>query len=389
MKTHAIIPIFLPHIGCPNDCVFCNQRVITAKQEPVSGSQVEEQILRCLSTMEGRGLSAKEIAFFGGSFTGIPINQQREYLTVAQRYKKEGRIDKIRLSTRPDYIDSEILTHLASFDVDVIELGVQSMNDEVLRLAGRGHDSEAVRRAAVMIRDRGFTLGVQLMIGLPGDSPEICRAAAVASVGLAPDVARLYPTLILKDTHLARLFQQGKYKPYSLEETLAITKEMYRILTDAGIQVIRVGLKSTEGIGDGSQVLGGAFHPAFRQLVEGELAREQIEEQLEELLHARAQQRLQELQETSQELSQERLQSRAQKRLRANPQKPSQKRQGSVPIQFSVLTVPVVLESNSRCFSNLIGQHGKNRSYFTQKYPNVDFRFRINPALPEGVYRLT
>lgn len=385
MKTHAIIPIFLPHIGCPNDCVFCNQRVITAKQEPVSGSQVEEQILRCLSTMEGRGLSTKEIAFFGGSFTGIPINQQREYLTVAQRYKKEGRIDKIRLSTRPDYIDSEILTHLASFDVDIIELGVQSMNDEVLRLAGRGHDSEAVRRAAAMIRDRGFTLGVQLMIGLPGDSPEICRAAAAASVGLAPEVARLYPTLILKDTHLARLFQQGKYKPYSLEETLSITKEMYRILTNAGIQVIRVGLKSTEGIGDGSQVLGGVFHPAFRQLVEGELAREQIEEQLEKMLsraQEQAQKRLQALQESSQNPSPDRLQA-----LRTNAKEPSQIWQEAIPTEFFDL-IPVVLESNSRCFSNLIGQHGKNRSYFTQKYPNVDFRFRINPALPEGVYRL-
>lgn len=353
MKTHAIIPIFLPHIGCPNDCVFCNQRAITSKLRPVSVEEVTGQIERCLSTMEGRGLSTMEIAFFGGSFTGIPLDQQRAYLTVAQRYKLTGRIDQIRLSTRPDYIDPQILMLLLDYGVDIIELGVQSMDDRVLNCSGRGHDSDSVRRASQLIRDAGFTLGIQLMIGLPGDSYESCLYSARETIKLKPEISRLYPTVILKDTELARRYLSGEYLPPSLEETVRRAKDMYLSLTGAGIQVIRVGLKSTDGIGDQRQVLGNTFHPAFRQLMESEIAKESLERQLRLLLNSRVPGAF------------------------------------SVPgdVNGSASSNRVIFTANGPSFSNLVGHRKSNRSYFEERYPELHFFFRLDQTLEDGVYQ--
>lgn len=162
MKKHAIIPVFIPHLGCPHNCVFCNQHAITARTAEVTPEDVINIIEEYLPTLEGRGLEEIELAFFGGSFTGIPLDDQSAFLEIAKRYKDSGRIQKIHLSTRPDYIDEIILDNLKKYDVDVIELGVQSFDEEVLRLSERGHDIHAVYTACEMIREYGFVLGIQL-----------------------------------------------------------------------------------------------------------------------------------------------------------------------------------------------------------------------------------
>lgn len=274
MKEHAIIPIFIPHEGCPNDCVFCNQKKITARQKPVTADDVIHVIQQYLSTLDRSKIKTIEIAFFGGSFTGIPMEKQTSYLAIAKEYKDKGMVDKIHLSTRPDYINREILDNLKSYGVDVIELGVQSFDDDVLKLSNRGHDSAIVYESSKLIKEYGFSLGIQLMIGLPGDSMEKCIASAKAAVSIGPDIARLYPTIVIEDTLLYEWTVNKTYHPLSQEEAISRTKAMYLILQEAGINIIRVGLKSSDIINADGQITGGTFHPAFRQLVEGEIARD-------------------------------------------------------------------------------------------------------------------
>ena len=338
MKKHAIIPVFIPHRGCPNDCVFCNQKAITARQADVTPDDVRKLIEDYLPTLTGRGLEEIEIAFFGGSFTGIPIEDQSAFLAVAKEYKDRGLIDRIHMSTRPDYIDREILDNLKRYDADIIELGVQSFDPEVLEASNRGHKVEDVYRACELIKEYDFQLGIQLMIGLPGDSPEKCIYSAKEAVRLAPSSARLYPTIVLNDTELYDMYMDGRYRPLTTAEAVDITKEMYRILSDAGITILRVGLKSTDLITDGGEINGHTYHPAFRQLVEGELARESLESQLEALISA-----------------------------------------GDTPDH-------VVFEGNSRSFSNMTGHGGKNRKYFNEKYPGIRISYRASSDLGDGEY---
>ena len=181
-KKHAIIPVFIPHRGCPNDCVFCNQKAITARQADVTPDDVKNIIETYLPTLSGRGLEEIELAFFGGSFTGIPLEDQSAFLQVAKEYKDRGLIDKIHMSTRPDYITREILDNLKKYDADIIELGVQSFAPDVLEASNRGHKVEDVYEACELIKKYGFDLGIQLMIGLPGDSPEKCIFSAQEAV---------------------------------------------------------------------------------------------------------------------------------------------------------------------------------------------------------------
>ncbi len=277
MKKHAIIPVFIPHIGCPHNCVFCNQNAITARSGAVTPEDAERIVEEYLPTLSGRGLEEIELSYFGGSFTGIPMEEQSALLAVAKRYKDEGKIDRIHLSTRPDYIDRKILDNLAAYGADVIELGVQSMDDGVLRASGRGHDSACVERACELIKSYGcFTLGIQLMIGLPGDTYATCVESARRAAAIGPDIARLYPTVIITQTPLYDMYMDGRFTPVPQDEMLRRTVDMYRILTDAGINVIRIGLKSTALINDspGSRVAGDSYHPAFGQLVLGEVMRE-------------------------------------------------------------------------------------------------------------------
>ncbi len=283
MKRHAIIPVFIPHIGCPHNCVFCDQSVITARTAAVTEEDVRKTAEEYLSTLDRGRLDEIELSFFGGSFTGIPIGEQSRYLAIAKEYKDAGRIDRIHLSTRPDFINREILDNLKKYGADVIELGVQSFDEGVLRASERGHSVQAVYDACSLIKEYGFTLGIQLMIGLPGDSYEACMYSAEKTVEMGPQIARIYPTVIISGTRLAEMYREGSYVPFGGEETLRIAKDMYLKLTGAGINVIRVGLKASALINDGgsSEVLGGTYHPAFRQLLDGLIMRDRIEAELE------------------------------------------------------------------------------------------------------------
>lgn len=349
MKTHAIIPVFIPHKGCPNDCVFCNQKAITARTADVSPEDVKNLIERYLPTLENRGLETIEVAFFGGSFTGIPLEEQSAFLAVAKEYKDAGKIHKIHMSTRPDYIDEEILDNLKKYDADIIELGVQSFDPEVLSASNRGHKVDDVYKACELIKSYGFELGIQLMIGLPEDSLEKCIYSANEAVKIDPSIARLYPTIVLNDTELLEMYRRGEYDPLTTEEAVAITKEMYKILDDAGINIIRVGLKSTDLITEGGEIQGHTYHPAFRQLVEGEIAREQLEDQLQALL--------------------KKADTPKAKETLCDPEK----------CAFAFV-------SSGPSFSNMIGNSRANKIYFEEKYPDLKIRFKTDPSLEDGKY---
>lgn len=350
MKKHAIIPVFIPHKGCPNDCVFCNQKAITARTADVTPEDVKNLIEHYLPTLENRGLETIEVAFFGGSFTGIPMEEQSAFLAVAKEYKDAGKIHKIHMSTRPDYINEEILDNLKKYDADIIELGVQSFDPQVLKASNRGHEAEDVYRACDLIKEYGFELGIQLMIGLPKDSLEKCIFSAKEAVRIGPSIARLYPTIVLNDTELLEMYHRGEYKPMTTDEAVSITKEMYKILDDAGINIIRVGLKSTDLITEGGEVRGHTYHPAFRQLVEGAIAREQLEEQLTNLLDSPADAQLQTLHEGSPEAQ-----------------------------NFEFL-------SSGPSFSNMVGNAKANKLYFSEKYPDLKIRFKTDHSLEDGKY---
>ena len=263
---HVNIPIFISHEGCPNDCVFCNQRKITAKAEAMTLLEVSDQIKTYSSTLDDDAYV--EIAFFGGSFTGINYALQENYLKLAHEYKKTGKIQAIRLSTRPDYITRDILDRLKLYEVDTIELGVQSLDEEVLRASNRGHLVADVYEAVRLIKAYGFRFGIQLMVGLPQDTKERAILSAKLTALLKPEFVRIYPTLVIKETDLLELTQQGSYQPLTLETAVDWTKEMYQVFLSSRIPVIRMGLQPTDLIAEGKEVIYGPFHPAFRQLVE-------------------------------------------------------------------------------------------------------------------------
>lgn len=271
-KSHYIIPIFVPHEGCPHDCVFCNQNSITGvSNNSVTASAVKDTIEEYLRTIKREKTTIVEVSFFGGTFTAIDINKQKELLEVAKLYKGNGKIDYIHLSTRPDYIDDDILTNLKDYSVDVIELGIQSMDDEVLIKSGRGHTYDDIVKASKMIKEYGFTLGHQIMLGLPGDTFQKDIDTTKKVINLKPSIARIYPSLVIKDTPMEIMYRRENYKPYSLEEAVHITKIVYSMLVANNINVIRIGLQPTEEINYGKDLIAGPFHPAFRELVEGNI----------------------------------------------------------------------------------------------------------------------
>lgn len=270
MRTYNI-PIFVPHRGCPFDCVFCNQKRITGSANSVTAQDVKQTIEEYLKTLptENRRVEA---AFFGGSFTGIPIEEQTELLSAAYEYIENGLTDGIRLSTRPDYIDKNILDNLLKYGVTTIELGVQSMNDEVLKNAGRGHTKEDVINAVNLIRKYPFSLGLQMMTGLPGDTKAKSLATADEIIALSPDIVRIYPTLTIRDTKLEYMYRNGTYTPQTLEEAVELCKELVLKFEAHNITVIRVGLQSTDEISEsGGSVVAGPLHSSFGELVESSI----------------------------------------------------------------------------------------------------------------------
>lgn len=275
-KKYYIIPVFISHQGCPHQCVFCNQDRIAGKYEEVFADDVRKIIDEYLETINSKG-STIEVSFFGGTFTAIDVNKQKELLEVAREYKQKGLIHKIRLSTRPDAILPYILGYLKEYKVDIIELGVQSLDDEVLRKAGRGHSVNDVIVASKLIKEAGFTLGHQIMPGLPGDSFEIDIETTKKSIEMKPDICRIYPSLVIKDTPMEDMYNRGDYVPYSLDEAVYISGEMLKLYNEAKIKVIRIGLQPTDTITTGKDIVDGPFHPAFRELVEGHLICETLD----------------------------------------------------------------------------------------------------------------
>lgn len=278
-KNYYIIPIFVPQEGCPHKCVFCNQDRITGVKEKVTADTVRTIVDEYLETIN-TSKATVEISFFGGTFTGIREEKQRELLTVAKEYKDKGLIDKIRMSTRPDYISEYILDYLKEYDVDIIELGVQSLDEEVLKRSGRGHSVEDVYNASKLIKKYGITLGHQIMPGLPGDTFEKDYKTVEKSLEMKPDICRLYPSLVIKDTPMEIMYNRGDYIPYTVEQAVEVCKKLYLMYVDAGVNVIRIGLQPTEDIAEGKDVISGPFHPAFRELVEGSLLSDKIREEL-------------------------------------------------------------------------------------------------------------
>lgn len=266
MSKLNIIPIFVPHYGCPLNCVFCNQKKITGVSTDISSKVVNDTILEYLSYFKRK--DNVEVAFYGGSFTAIEMDIQKDLLSVAFNYKKMGYIRNIRLSTRPDCINEEILDNLKNYGVDIIELGVQSLDNDVLTMSNRGHNALCVYESSKLIRDYGFKLGLQQMIGLPGDNFNKSYFTAKEFVRLKPFCVRIYPTLVIKDTALEYDLNNGVYEPLSLGDSISIVSDILHIYYLNNIEVIRVGLQPTENINYNADLLAGPFHPAYRQLVE-------------------------------------------------------------------------------------------------------------------------
>jgi len=278
-RKHRVIPIFIPEKACPHRCVYCNQYAIAGQTHMPTLEEVHDTIEQHLATIPSD--AEIRIAFFGGSFTGMSIPEQNAYLQVARPYWEEGIISGIQLSTRPDYITSEILDNLKSQGVVLIELGAQSLDDEVLKKAGRGHTAQQVVKASALIRHYGFQLGLQMMIGLPGDTLEKSLYTAQRIRELGAHCTRIYPTLVVEDTALAQLYRNGRYQPLTLQEAVKWTKMLYRYFTEAGIQILRIGLHPSEGLLSGKDYIAGPFHVSFKELVLTALWHDRIEELLQ------------------------------------------------------------------------------------------------------------
>jgi histone acetyltransferase (RNA polymerase elongator complex component) len=261
-----IIPFFITHAGCPHQCVFCNQKNITGEQSAPEPASLPHQIERYLKTRIAN--EQAHIAFYGGSFTALPPDLQRSYLEEVRPFLASGRVASIRLSTRPDAITPDILAVLKQYGVATIELGVQSMNDDVLTRSGRGHTSADTRKAFDLIRARGFTIGLQLMPGLPGDTPETFQETVFQIISLKPDFVRIYPALVIKDTPLAELYRIGRYSPLSLDDAVQLCHKAVLQFEQAGIGILRIGLQPTAALERPGTIIAGPWHPAFRQLVE-------------------------------------------------------------------------------------------------------------------------
>ena len=263
---HINVALFVPHEGCPHACSFCNQKTISGKTKPLTLTDIDEAVKTALSTAD---CNKGEIAFFGGSFTAIDRDYMVSLLERAKQYIDKGFFAGIRISTRPDCISEEILDILKLYGVTAIELGCQSMDDEVLRLNKRGHTAEDVINAAGLIKSYGFELGVQMMTGLFGDTQKKCLETAEKLISLEPDTARIYPTVVLEGTELARLYKEGRYTPQSLEDAAQLCAELLMMFRQKGISVIRLGLHSGGNVEDG--YVAGAYHPAFREICESKI----------------------------------------------------------------------------------------------------------------------
>ena len=280
------LSIFIPHYGCPNCCSFCNQRAISGTKTPPSAEEVYNTLSEQQAVLSKNEMSA-EIAFFGGSFTAVDRDYMISLLKTAHYFVSNypEQFCGIRCSTRPDCIDREILDILKEYGMTTIELGAQSMNDTVLAANRRGHTAEAVRYASGLIKEYGFTLGLQMMTGLYMDTPKCCIETASEFIALGADCVRIYPTVILKNTYLGELFEKGEYRSFGFDETIDLCAVLLQMFKESDIPVIRMGLHSG-GDFDG-EILGGVFHPALREITEGRIIFKRMKEFMEKSGHTR------------------------------------------------------------------------------------------------------
>lgn len=286
MKKHANISIFVTHLGCPQQCSFCNQRYIARTLTQPTKETIDEAVKITLSS-KNYDPESTEIAFFGGSFTAIDRDYMISLLEAAWEYVKNGTVKGIRISTRPDAINPEILKILKKYGVTAIELGAQSLSDEVLALNRRGHTAKDVETASLLIKQEGFSLGLQMMTGLLGDSDEKSIETARKIIEFAPDTVRIYPTIVLEDTYLGELYKAGEYSPQDLESAVRLTLELLQMFSASGISVIRTGLHTI----DEEKYLAGPWHPAFRELCDAqvylEIAKNTLNEQGEYIIYVK------------------------------------------------------------------------------------------------------
>lgn len=269
---HINVALFVPHKGCPHMCSFCNQKTISGVAKELTKEDIDEAVR--IATEKEYDAENSEIAFFGGSFTAIDRDCMIYLLESAYPYVKNGMFKGIRCSTRPDAIDEDVLSVLKKYGVTAIELGAQSMNDEVLRLNDRGHTVKDVERASVLIKEYGFELGLQMMTGLYGDTDEKTVATAERIIVLKPATVRIYPTVVLENTRLEQLYETGEYKPQTVEEATEICATLLEMFNRSDINVIRLGLHSGGNVDEG--FVAGAYHPAFRELCESRIYYDKI-----------------------------------------------------------------------------------------------------------------
>ncbi len=272
MSKHSNISIFIPHLGCPNQCSFCNQRTISSKTSAPSAQEVRDMLEESCPKL--RAPEDTEIAFFGGSFTAIDRGYMTELLEAADEYVRRFSLRGIRISTRPDCIDGEILSVLKKYGVTSIELGAQSMSDRVLEMNERGHSAEDVRRASKLIKEFGFELGLQMMVGLYGSSEADEYLTMREILLIRPDTARIYPVSVLEGTRLAELYKSGEYRLYPFEKAVNICGMIYCAFTSVGIRIIRMGLHAEDGVSD--KAIAGFYHPAFGEIVRSEIVKNAV-----------------------------------------------------------------------------------------------------------------
>ena len=283
MSKELIIPVFIPHLGCRHRCVFCNQRKISGHESMPQAEEIEKQVLNYRASCRDLNLREVQLAYYGGSFTAIAADEQEKYLKAAFALKEKGLIAKIRLSTRCDYIDDEVIARLKRYQVDIVELGVQSLDEQVLMLSQRGHTAAQVREAAEILKQSGFTLGLQMMIALPGDTPAKSIKTAKEIVRLEPDFVRIYPTAIIKDTELALMWKNRQYQPWDWDVLIDTTAEAAEIFQAAHIPIIRIGLQAADNLTFERDLLGGGYHPALGEMVKARIMRRKIERTLAQM----------------------------------------------------------------------------------------------------------
>ena len=281
MKKHSNIPIFIPELACPHQCIFCDQKTISGTHTIPQPADVKDIVEQYLETIPKN--RTVNIAFFGGTFTGLPIDLQEQYLIEAFKFIKRDRVSGIRLSTRPDYINVPVLELLKKYSVATIELGAQSTSQEVLDETGRGHTVDDIRDASNLICKHGFELGLQMMIGLPGDSYERSIQTAKDIVSLGACNTRIYPAIVVKHTALEKLYYEEKYTPLTLEEAVEWTKDIVHIFEENNISILRMGLHPSDELVIGKSLIAGPFHASFKDMVMTQIWKELIDAELQSL----------------------------------------------------------------------------------------------------------